>query len=111
MEAQPYKSCPRFVYVETETMRRDIIARDPKLKDLISDTMTEDTAIVVLEKLANQRVQTENRQERGIIYTNQDSFRSVMNRIWRFVDSYQRGSPIRKSVRTLITLLEEGKPQ
>lgn len=112
METKPFKSCPRFICVENPLVKEQIVTKDPKLMDLISDTFTDDTAIVVLTSRSEmRRVETIERKDRGVIYVDQDGFRTVMRRIWTFVDSYQRGTSIKKSVTMLVNLLEEGKPQ
>lgn len=109
----PLASVPRFIFVESQYLRHEIVSDEPKLGDLISNEFNEDTAIVVtLSRSEMRRMETMTEgKDRGVIYVDRDGFKIIMGRIWSFVDSYKQGSSIRKSVITLVNTLEEGRKQ
>lgn len=113
MQAQElnHYSCPRFICVESQYLRRDLLLENPKLADLISTSITDDTAIVISGISNYSQVEMAERESRGIAYVTPQDFKLMMDQIWKFVSTYQSGSSIKKSVRTLITLLEEGTQQ
>lgn len=102
---------PRFICIRGQYLRFELIQAEPKLADLVSEDFTDDTAIVVLDSKDLYLAQAADKKHRGIVYVDRKNFEGVMEKIWTFVDSYQKGSSIRKSVLTLINLLEEGKKQ
>ncbi len=104
-------TCPRFICVESQYLRHDILLENPKLADLISSSITDDTAIVVSGISNYSQVEVDNREARGVAYVTPQDFKLMMDQIWKFVSTYQKGSSIKKSVLTLINLLEERTQQ
>ena len=106
MDQQSQCNCPRFIYVDNQYLKFDIVSSEPKLDDLISDVLTDDTAIVVTVDSPKCEI-----GDRGVLYVDRTHFQGVMNKIWSFVDAYKSGTSVRKSVMTLINKLEQGRQQ
>lgn len=106
-EAQA-SNCPKFIFVDSQYLKFDILSKEPKLADLISDDLNDDVAIVVASLSLGNNISI---SDKGVISVDRNGFESIMGKIWSFVDSYKSGTSVRKSVLTLINKLEEGKTQ